>query len=380
MVYIENKDDPKNRFILKDGKLVSFCCGKGSDTIRISYENGDCPRLVYNANKSSAEMEFKYNKEGLLSQIIFPNEQKSLMITYGACDTIAEDGISRNGVRLKSVSSITFKDGQKEEYKYIGCADKKSRTILTKHEDETSTAKVPVNRFEQSLGGNNVGYIEWDATSGIILSDSGGEYAVRNPLKDKHNPEYDGYETYRKRNVRTPESRISYKKPENKYAEIWDYSLRTVVKITQNPNSGKQTRTSYIGTPGNVSMKIRKIEKKLPNGGDWKMELARIYNSNGNLIREIDGTGNLKEFIYDEKGNHWKTLKNGDLVYQNYSDSGDIMYLRHISKRNMTKITYLGGNEVVKIENQNDDEKYNATIDSKKYILNINKLNITLEK
>ena len=56
------------------------------------------------------------------------------------------------------------------------------------------------------------------------------------------------------------------------------------------------------------------------------------------------------------------------------------MYLRHTPEGNVTKIMYSDDNEVVRIENQNVDEKYNAIIDSKKYILNINKLSITLRK
>ena len=382
LIYIENKDDSKNKFILKNGKLVSFCCGKGSDTVRISYENGDCPRSVYNVDKSSMEMELKYNQERLLSQIIFPKDKKSLLITYGACDTIAEDGVSRNGNRLKSVSSITFTSGQKEEYKYIGCANKKIRTILTKYEDKKTAAKVSVNRFEQSIGGNDKGYIEWDATTGIIISDSGGEYWVRNPIFDRHSIEYGDYifATDRKREMRTKESRISYKKPENKYAEIWDYSLRTAVKITQNPTTGEQTRTSYIGSPGNTSMKVRKIEKKLPNSKDWKIHLTRAYNEKGDLIREIGEDGNSAEFIYDKNGSHWKTLKNGDIVYVAYNNYMDIKYMLKTDEGNITKIVQTKGSPIYRLESKISGKDYIATVDVKNYILKINKLNINIEK
>lgn len=168
----------------------------------------------------------------------------------------------------------------------------------------------------QLKSGKECGFISWDATTGIIISDSGGEYAVRNPLIDKFSPEYDAYEIYRKRSGRTQESRISYKKPEYKYAEIWDYSSRNAIKITQDPNTGEQTRTSYIGNPGNASMKVRKIEKKSAGDNDWKLFYAKAYNDKGQLIREINSRGDIKEFMYDSNGKHRKTIENGLTTYE----------------------------------------------------------------
>ena len=246
-ICIENVDDPKNRYLFRDGKLVSFCEGKGTDTFRISYENSR-PRLIYNLNKNSAEVELVYNRDGFLNKVIMPKDKKVLFLTYAACDTFAEDGITKQGDILKSLSSITFTDGKKESYKYTAETGKKNKKILTKNENATPCASVSINKIEQQTGSENNGFIEWDATTGIIVSDNGGEYAVRNPIFDKHSPEYgeDLYVASRKREMRTKESRISYKEPKNKYSDIWEYSLRTAVKITQDPNTGEQTRTSYI--------------------------------------------------------------------------------------------------------------------------------------
>lgn len=341
-ICIENVDDSRNRYLLKNGRLVSFCEGKNADTFRISYGNANRPHVVYNVGKNSTEIEFAYNKEGFLTKIVFPNDKKALFITYSECDTFAEDGITKQGKLLKSISSIKFVDGHKEEYRYSAESNKKNRNILTKNETEKASANVPINKFEQRIREDNKGFIEWDATTGIIVSDSGGEYAVRNPIFDKYSTEYgdDYFVTSRKREIKTKESRISYKKPENKYAEIWDYSLRTAVRIEQNPHTGEQTRTSYIGTPGNASMKIRKIEKKISNKTNWNIISTRIYNNNGNIIRENYGNGNIKEFIYDKKNQHIKTIDNGKLIYKN-SDVNDngIIYLKRINENYFIKKT-----------------------------------------
>lgn len=333
-ICIENVNDPKNRYLFREGKLVSFCEGKDADTFRISYENGNRPRMVYNVGKNLTEIEFAYNKEGFLTKIVFPNDKRALFITYSECNTLAEDGITKQGKLLKSISSITFADGKKEEYRYSAEAKKKNRNILTKKEEGEMSANVPINKFEQKIGEDNKGFIEWDATTGIIVSDSGGEYAVRNPIFDKHSPEYmdNVFIADRKREMKTKESRISYKKPENKYAEVWDYSLRTAVKIEQNPHTGEQTRTSYIGTPGNASMKIRKIEKKLAGENNWKISLTKAYDDEGNLIREIDNNGNIRSYLYRTLCNtKYKSIYENGILLEESGIKGDrLVYIFRI--------------------------------------------------
>ena len=366
---INNADDPKHNYRFKDGKLASFCPGNGGNTFRIVYSKGK-PQYVYNATKNEEAMRLFYNAEGLLEKIRFPKDKKSINIMYAPCGTYGSDGASKQGELYKSVSSITYTDGTVEEYKY-SAEDAKGRKYLTSDGKE-GERDVPVNKIEVFREGKSGGYIEWDAMSGLIIADSGGVYAVRNPLLDKLNPEYESFEFYRKSVKRTQESRISYKKPEYKYAEIWDYNSRNAVKITQDPNTGEQTRTSYIGTPGNASMKVRKIEKKLPDTNNWKVFTSKFYNDDGYLIREVDGLGNLTEFIYDEKGDHWKAFKNGHLAFMAYNENikDDIRFIKENIDGSTTKI-------VRKEDGIFEVQKFN--FDKKKFIIIYNKYKNSLK-
>lgn len=87
-------------------------------------------------------------------------------------------------------------------------------------------------------------------------------------------------------------------------------------------------------------MKIRKIEKRISNKTNWSIISTRIYNNNGNIIRENYGNGNIKEFIYNKKNQHIKTIDNGKLIYKN-SDVNDngIIYLRRINENYFIKKT-----------------------------------------
>ena len=70
------------------------------------------------------------------------------------------------------------------------------------------------------------------------------------------------------------------------------------------------------------------------------MFTSKFYNDNGYLIREVDGLGNLTEFIYDEKGDHWKTFKNGHLAFMAYNENikDDIRFIKENIDGSTTKI------------------------------------------
>ena len=63
-------------------------------------------------------------------------------------------------------------------------------------------------------------------------------------------------------------------------------------------------------------MKVRKIEKMLPGELKWKLFYAKAYNDKGQLMREINSRGDIKEFIYDSNGKHLKTIENGLTTYE----------------------------------------------------------------
>ena len=316
-VHIINTKIPNFKFVIKDNKISTFCVGDNSDTFKITYDASNRPQTIYNTTKNKLEVKFIYNEHKLLSQITFIPVNKSVFIKYGNSNLVD----TNTQGSPKAVSTITFADGNSESYTYSQRLEKQDRTILSKKGEKLSLAKVPINRFEQKYKDSESSqFIEWDATTGIITSDSGGVYSIHNPMFDQYSPEYSnsGVVADRKRELRTKESRISYKKPEYKYPEVWDYSLKTAIKITQNPHTGEQTRTSYIGKLGNTSMKVRKIENKPVLGKNWEIFLARAYDNKGNLIRETDKMGNIKEFLYNRDGIHCQTLKNGNIIYKRF--------------------------------------------------------------
>lgn len=331
--------DLKSRYVFRDGKLSQFCWGDGADTFRLSYNARGYPLSVYNVSKNTESVRFNYNSERELAGIYFPAEKKSVLIAYAPFSVYGEKGDIVRGVRI--VSSITFLDGRNETYQYKH-ETRKRRNYLTKGGKE-GNAEVPVNKFLQKNGDGGEGFIEWDAESGLIMSDSGGEYKVCNTLFDTRNPDSNG-KTTRSFGVNNSESMISYKKPEYKYAQVWGYSSSHAIKTTQDPDTGEETRTSYIGSPGKASMKIRKIEKRLAGEKDWKLTLSKIYDENGNLIREIDADGNLKEFIYDKKNRHIKTYESGILIYKDSGEHKDgIISLKSISDKYSIKKTIRNG-------------------------------------
>lgn len=337
-IHIVNTKIPNYKFLIKDNRISTFCVGKNADIFKIIYDTSNRPQTIYNTTKNRLELKFLYNEHKLLSQITFISVNKNVFVKYGNTNLV---NTNTRGFH-NAVSTIIFVDGNSESYTYSQRTEKQDRTILSKKGEKLSLAKVPINRFEQKYKDSKSSqFIEWDATTGIITSDSGGIYSIRNPIFDQYSPDYNnsGVIADRKREIRTKESRISYKKPENKYPEVWDYSLKTAIKITQDPNTGEQTRTSYIGNPGNNSMKIRKIEKRIGNDDSWKLVVNKFYNTDGYLIRDVDNLGNVREYYYNNL-KKYKIICNGDIEFYDHSIAPNTDIISNIST-NYGKLTVI---------------------------------------
>lgn len=365
-ILITNSDDPKKLFKFKNGKLVFFCNGGNSDAFRINYLDG-YPQSVYNFTRHVEIMKFIYNPGMLLSEIRLPLDGKSIFLTY-------------TDIPFKSISSVVYADGHKETYKY-SCKHDKILGYPVRNEHPAKTERS-TNKMTIFANGDNVGFLEWDATTGIIISDSGGRYEVSNPKADKYNLEYANLKQEKKPAKRTQVSKITYKKPEYIYPEIWEYNSITAIKTIQNPNTGEQTRTFYIAAPGNVSMKIRKIEKKSQNDKDWKIQLLRVYNENGNILREIDGDENLTTFIYDKNGKHWKTLMNGLLTFMAYNDDKNdpLRFTKKNFDGSVFKIVKNNKGDLEIQETQADNKKTIAVYSGNDNTFNIKGFKFELEK
>ena len=348
-IYIEHKNSKQIRYEFENGKLVKFCARKGGDAFRIVYAKNGNPRYLYNITKNESVLEFAYNKSGLLANIRMVKENKNVEIGYGNFESYARDGITKQ--KFGAIASIKYADGEIWEYNYAAENEKKERAVLANEDGKTHNVKVPINKIEQKHG-EDVGYIEWDASTGVVVSDSGGEYAVYNPIRDKFNGEYMNPKNVesRKPNKIAKDAIIAYKKPEYKYPEMWGYDARTAIKIKQNPQTGELTRIYYIGG-GKAEGRPRKTEKKAYGATEWKTVKTRFYNANGDLIRESDSEGNVREIFYNEKFEKVKTVLNGETIYEmRHLPDGKIEILKKDeSNGEMTqKIIFADGKYVVK--------------------------------
>ncbi len=366
-IYIEHKKDKQRRFEFEDGKLVKFCARKGADVFRIVYAKSGNPRYLYNTTKNESVLEFAYNKSGLLANIRMAKENKNVEIGYGNFESYAIDGKTKQ--KFRAIASIKYADGEIWEYSYSPESEKKDRAVLANKDGKTHNVKVPINKIEQKHG-KDVGYIEWDASTGVVVSDSGGEYAVYNPIRDKFNGEYMNPKNIesRKPNKIAKEAIIAYKKPEYKYPEMWGYDARTAIRIMQNPQTGELTRIYYIGG-GNATGRPRKTEKKAYGASEWKTVKTRFYNPNGDLIRESDSEGNVREIFYNEKFEKVKTVLNGETIYEmkHLPDGKTEIFEKDEYNGELTKkIIFADGKYLVKTRVSPDTEMFCVVYDENK--------------
>jgi len=323
---IERVSDPECFYEFKNSRLTRFKPAKVHDEFRIMYDYKGNPLCVRNNSTKKNAIEFFY-KDGLVVSIkVGDDEKRSYKLSYTSCNSL---NAQFQGTNLKTISAITFPDGEITSFNYNKSKDSR-RNILLNGGKTILSAIVKINRIEMNDSGVS-SWIDWESQTGFIVADSGGEYSVKNPFLDPHHPDHknNSIAAIRNRWGETMNSTISYKSHEKKYPEIWGYDRNGAIKIVQNSNTGIKRRTSYIGAPGPAYMKSRKVEKMLPGESSWCEEIFRVYDADGRILREVQ-PNSLSLFTYDE---------NNVQIRENYSNGR--LLSKHISKNGtLTKSIY----------------------------------------
>ncbi len=311
---IQSASNPKVHYDFKDGRLIGFCANDGGDTFKLRYNSKGYPQDLLNLTKRMTILDFEY--DGNLLKKIRINKDSAISVDYALSEAMSIDGKRKNkDIRLSSIKRISYLDGKVEEYECL-YAGPKERGLMNLDRKFLKTPVLPINRLNFKSASGTESWLEWCAQTGLITSDGGGEYFTRNPYYDKYNIEElerKTIELERKRNRGSSNRSVVYKRNDKPYPEEYSYNRRTVTLLMQDPNTGKLTRTYYIGAPGASYMKARREETKLPKEKDWKNTFTRFFDDKGKLIREIDSTGKMLEYVYtgDKNNGSVKTIIDG---------------------------------------------------------------------
>lgn len=288
---IEKSGELNTFYEYKNGRLIKFCTTANDDIFLLKYQ-GKKLSSIYNLSKRKELISISYNDLALA---------KSFTINGNVYEFEYAPSPSVNIAHTSLLSKITYPDKSFEAFEYTNSKASKARTITNK---DFTTRKVnlsSINRLVQTSQSGNESWVEWDANTGIILADSGGEYEIGN---NKDDSAFSNGVT--KSPNPTPEFiSLTYKSKSKKHPERYFYSWGRAIKIISDPDTGESTRYHLIGSNGPSYLNVRKIEKtvdadlKKPN---WKIIESFAYDNKGRIIRKFSPKGIITWKYTDEYG------------------------------------------------------------------------------
>ena len=318
---VTSTDDPAWWFRYEDGRLHSFRMGEESPEYRVDWLGGsNFPRAIRPANRRQGPVEILY--AGRTPESIRVGEREwELEMDEG--DWTAPDGRSDYlAYRVRFLAALTGPDGTTERFGYEK-GDLKERTVGVPGAAKAArTVRVPVNRLAVRDGeGNERGFLAWEARSGFLVEDSGAAYAVASEGRD---PEQPGYAEARRRGDIAPEAVRIERRPEEGPPQLWSYDYGSGRRERTDPSTGEIFRETHIVSPGPAYGKLRKREKKTPEG-KWELVEHRAYDPEGRLLSIVSGNGDRRRFEWISKDRWVKRIEydefsivQSEVVYDSY--------------------------------------------------------------
>ncbi|MCS6274414.1 MAG: hypothetical protein H2169_08720 [Opitutus sp.] len=310
-------NDTGAEFVYEDGLLVRFAfrnVTKGAKRYSISYNRSRRPvRLtVFDSGK-------------ILAEFSYDNPERAKSLNLGETNSLAAKPIE---FEYATAALNQFDAGP-----YLS---KISDTLLTPLNITYQAENAEANRI--SLGRSAFGgtsSLVWKAKTGFIVEDEGASYKIENPsLANRGKPEVDPKTKSQVTdyNWRPDEAKVTRTDKEGK-SEFRFYDRAKGV-LTEKNTDGVTTVTSYLLTPGTMYGKVRKIEQL--QGKDRKVIARNAYNDAGQMIRNINATGDISLWEYATEGEnsvsrHYINNQpvserfqstNGDVITRNFTSDG----------------------------------------------------------
>ncbi|MBC2601986.1 hypothetical protein [Puniceicoccus vermicola] len=192
------------------------------------------------------------------------------------------------------------------------------------------------------------GFLAWEARSGFLVEDSGGDYTVTSKGLDPEQPDF--AENQSKGGIAPYSVRIE-KQLEDGSLELWSYNYRTGVRERTDSSTGEVFRETFIVSPGPAYGELRRREKKGASAESWKLIEQRAYNPDGRLIRVIGGN-EVRELVWEERGEFSRVQEfvEGELTKERVFENGRRVRTTEWGEGKPTTYTYEleGGQEIVR--------------------------------
>ncbi len=324
---IEERGNPDCFFFYRNGRLARFAEKKGEE-FAVDYLKNGMPSGIRSLETRIAAVSFEYYPDGLLKRMgVKGGFYLFEYLNPGGSGMPSLPGGSYKGAKL--LRKIIYPDGSSEAFSYESRAPR-PRKILAGAFAEKATPNVKAVRMSLVSKSGGESWIEWDADSGIVMADSGGEYGVGNSQIDKFNPDFERGKLHH----HPAHSYLKYSRTGAAFPEIYFYDWESLIEMESDANTGEVYRILKVGAEGPLYGRDRKIEKL--RGGiaglgsnAWEPLHMLHYDPLGRLIREIDSAGNVLEMAYsgsEESDGTVSTMINGVKVQELAYKNGKLVY------------------------------------------------------
>ncbi|MBK1857844.1 hypothetical protein [Cerasicoccus arenae] len=347
-VLITGMEDPEFAYEYRDGRLVRFRLGQGATVYSVNYIGRDLPHsIIAQGNRDPVfSVQYRGSSPESISVGSFRYD-----VELGQGDWTAPDGKGNySDYRVQFLTKLHSGDDNFEKFTY-------SKDEPRIRKIEASERFLPVNRLALVDAEGKDSWVSFEARSGFVVADSGGNYSVTNPAYDPHQRSKDS------RRVSPGYVNITRNPDDGGSPQQWSRDWSKGIETYTEPD-GSLMRRTWIIAEGPAYGKLRKLEEYQNDGGGWNVVERRSYTSRGELARLLNpNEGTIMTYDYGIDGRLLGKYVNGSLVQRrNYSDDGLLEYVENYNSSQIDfvfldkdgKVTNL-----LKESNQGDENKKN---------------------